>query len=64
MKAALCLSALCIAAVLAIADGTKDSEDVAIGRKAFARSCVNCHVAPDLTIERDRVWLGMIKTTA
>lgn len=55
---------ICLIAAIAVADGPKEGGDVGVGRQAFARSCANCHFVPDTTIERDRVWLGLIKTTA
>jgi hypothetical protein len=33
-------------------------------RDVFMKNCLNCHFVPDVTIERDRVWLDLIKTTA
>lgn len=38
--------------------------DLAEGKKAFNRGCANCHSVPDATIQRDRVWTELIKTTA
>jgi mono/diheme cytochrome c family protein len=64
MRAAECLLAVCVLAAMAIADGPDDRDDVARGRQVFSKSCSNCHFVPDPTIERDRVWLGLIKTTA
>ncbi len=64
MKWTLGFLGICAIAAIAVADGPKDGGDPAVGRRAFAKSCANCHFAPDTTIERDRVWLGLIKTTA
>jgi hypothetical protein len=33
-------------------------------RDSFVKRCQSCHFVPDLSIERDRVWLDLIKTTA
>ncbi len=64
MRAAVCLWAAGVLAAIAIADGPDDRGDVARGRQAFSKSCANCHFIPDPSVERDRVWLGLIKTTA
>lgn len=32
--------------------------------QTFAQRCANCHFVPDQTIERDRAWTELIKTTA
>lgn len=39
-------------------------ELLAVGRKVFRQNCVHCHFIPDRTIERDKVWTQLIKTTA
>lgn len=51
-------------AVLAIADGQEDRTNHAHARQVFAQRCANCHFVPDPEIERDKAWLGLIKTTA
>lgn len=33
-------------------------------RDVFMKNCLNCHFVPDVTIERDKVWLDLVKTTA
>jgi len=35
-----------------------------LGKEIYSSRCANCHFVPDTTIERDRVWLQLIKTTA
>ena len=58
------LLGICAIAAIAVADGPKDGGDPAVGKRAFTKSCANCHFVPDPTIERDKAWLGLIKTTA
>ena len=64
MKFSLGLLGICSIVAIALADGPKDGGDAALGKRAFSKSCANCHFVPDPTIERDKVWLGLIKTTA
>lgn len=64
MKLLVTLLAIGVLATIAIADGPKDGGDAAVGKRAYSKSCANCHFVPDPTIERDKVWLGLIKTTA
>ena len=53
----LLLPVLCVAA-------SAQEPDLAEGKKAFNRGCANCHFVPDASIQRDRVWTGLIETTA
>ncbi len=37
---------------------------IQVGRALFLDRCVSCHFVPDRTIERDRIWLEHLRTTA
>lgn len=64
MRVVLAILGAAAIAAIAVADGDKDRGDVAIGRQTFMKRCANCHFVPDPSIERDKAWLGLIKTTA
>ena len=34
------------------------------GGKVFHSRCMGCHFIPDSSLRRDRIWIGMIQTTA
>lgn len=53
------------AALVQARTGERDQDDlIRTGEKVFANRCASCHVAPDLTLKSDKVWLEMIRTTA
>jgi mono/diheme cytochrome c family protein len=60
-------SPLGIAAIVIVAgrgEPAQDSPDLQMGREVFKNNCLNCHFVPDSTIERDKLWTQLIKTTA
>lgn len=34
------------------------------GRALFEKRCANCHFVPDASIQRDKIWTTLLKTTA
>lgn len=52
-----------IAIALGVAAATAQAQDLEAGRKSFQR-CNGCHAAPDLSLRADKLWLGMIQTSA
>lgn len=55
---------LAVLAAIATADGPGDRDSIVHAKKMFAGRCASCHFVPDPIVERDKVWLGLIKTTA
>ena len=47
-----------------LAAGQDEPDLLKLGKEIYTSRCANCHFVPDSTIERDRVWLQLIKTTA
>jgi cytochrome c2 len=50
-------------AAFLLAVAAAHAQDLDAGRKSFQR-CNGCHAAPDLTQRADKLWLGMISTSA
>lgn len=42
----------------------QDDKPVTEGKREFTSRCASCHFVPDAGLRSDRVWLGLIKTTA
>ncbi len=63
LKGVIVVAGVC--AALTVALHPQDEPDLLkLGKDIYTSRCANCHFVPDSTIERDRVWLQLIKTTA
>ncbi len=55
-----------LAVTVALAPSTLRAEDKKFVQEAgahFQKTCVSCHVPPDLRFATDRAWLGQIRET-
>lgn len=53
------MSALAIFATFLLQEGRP-----AEGRALFEARCATCHFVPDASIQRDKIWTALLKTTA